>query len=139
MAAVTIVNNGVSIKLTIDGRDTIVPKPFKLQVEGDYLRICDFVNKQEYAFLYSDCSSPAAGSATALMNALNLMMASGIDLLEQFSDFNIAITYLDQGAADERINTIVYSSASSGLSSVTMTFGYTGAPGSYSVNSIQFS
>ena len=59
-------------------------------------------------------------------------------LKSEANDLVKTFTYLDAGAADERVSTIVYSSASLGLS-VTETFVYAGSAGSYRVSTITLS
>ena len=59
-------------------------------------------------------------------------------LKNEANDLVKTFTYLDAGAADERVSTIVYSSVSLGLS-VTETFVYAGSAGSYRVSTITLS
>jgi hypothetical protein len=53
-------------------------------------------------------------------------------------DCVVDITWLDQGAADERPSVITYTSASTGFT-VTKTFAYVGSAGSYSIDTITWS
>lgn len=55
--------------------------------------------------------------------------------LQTADDLEIDYTYLDAGGADERIQTITYTSSALGVT-VTETFTYAGSPGSYRVTNI---
>lgn len=61
--------------------------------------------------------------------------SSGIEKVRNATDLNKVFTYLDAGTDDERVNTIVYSSVSEGLS-FTETFTWAGVPGAYRVDTI---
>jgi hypothetical protein len=63
---------------------------------------------------------------------------SALIAIQSASDAHIAISYLNQGTADERISTVVFSSASLSQT-ITLTLGYTGSSGSYSVSTVQYS
>ena len=72
-----------------------------------------------------------------LSRLVDVNNANLVKIIDQ-NDLLIALTYLGQGTADERVNTVTYSSASSGLPPVVLSFSYNvGAP--YSVTSIQYS
>ncbi|NER80935.1 MAG: hypothetical protein F6K42_15470 [Leptolyngbya sp. SIO1D8] len=64
------------------------------------------------------------------LQELNNTAASTWERIQSASDRTQAITYLDAGTADERINDIVYASASLGLT-ITETFSYAGSAGNY--------
>jgi hypothetical protein len=69
----------------------------------------------------------------------NTTEAARLKQIQVFNDVIVTVTYLNQGTADERINTVVYSSVASNLASVTLTMGYVGSSGSYSLSTVTYS
>lgn len=67
-----------------------------------------------------------------------IWLTSDLKKIENAADYTQTLTYLDHWTVDERVNTIVYSSASLALS-VTETYSYTGGAWTYSVSGIVLS
>lgn len=80
-------------------------------------------------------TDPAGGRAFRQ----NTTEAARLKQIQAYNDVIITTTYLNQGTSDERINTVVYSSVLSGLASVTLTMGYVGSSGSYSLSTVTYS
>jgi len=61
-----------------------------------------------------------------------------LSLIKEQSDYLQTFSYLDAGAADERVSTIVHNSATLSQS-ITETFAYTGSAGNYRISTITLS
>ncbi len=61
-------------------------------------------------------------------------VASLLVRIKEANDYQLSLTYLDAGGADERINTVVHASMSVG-SKITDTFSYSGTAGAYVLQS----
>lgn len=70
------------LKLTEDTREYIYKKVYcSCEAQGDYVvfsthQLETGIIKQQYKFLYSDCSDPSAGSASAVVTAINYIINS---------------------------------------------------------------
>lgn len=70
------------VKLTEGTREMLFKKAYcTTAVDGDYLIFASHnietgLGKQQYKFLYSDCSAPSAGSASALKTAVDAILNS---------------------------------------------------------------
>lgn len=79
----SIVNySDTTLKLTEGTKELIYKKAYcSTKVDGDYLifsthQLETGLGKQQYAILYSDCSSPSAGSASKLKDAVDAIIDS---------------------------------------------------------------
>ncbi|MBT9316271.1 hypothetical protein [Leptothoe spongobia] len=72
----------------------------------------------------------------AELETLNAGQSSKLQRIQAGDDYAVTYTYLDPGTADERVQTITYTSVSLSLS-VTDTYSYAGSAGNYRLTGIQ--
>ncbi len=149
--SVNITSVGASIKIEITAHtDGYPPQNYFLnkaeadiKASGTKISLGD--ENKIFHFEYANITLPVSVDINDLAQKLNNMLTNnvvqyaGVNVLKQFSDFHIAITYFDQGTPDERIDNIVYSSVLSGLPNITATMSYVGGPTTYSLSNVQYS
>lgn len=121
------------------GVEAPIPIPnFDYQIISDVVKMRDVAEQLGYsssvASLQDESGTPV-GDATAIaayFATLTNAESNQIKLLTQANDLVQTYTWLDGGGTDQRISTIVYSSAALSLT-VTETFTYNGGAGTYHV------
>jgi hypothetical protein len=121
------------------GVEAPIPIPnFDYQIISDVVKMRDVAEQIGYsssvASLQDESGTPV-GNAIAIaayFATLTNAESNQIKLLTQANDLVQTYTWLDGGTADQRISTIVYSSATLALT-VTETFTYNGGAGTYHV------
>ncbi len=121
------------------GIEAPIPIPnFDYQIISDVVKMRDVAEQLGYsssvASLQDESGTPVGNAAAiaAYFATLTNAESNQIKLLTQANDLVQTYTWLDGGTADQRINTIVYSSTVLGLT-VAETFTYNGGPGTYHV------
>ena len=121
------------------GVEAPIPIPnFDYQIISGTVKMRDVAEQIGYSSLVislQDESGAPIGNATAIATyfaSLTNAESNQIKLLTQANDLVQTYTWLDGGAADQRISVIVYSSAALVLT-VTETFTYNGGAGTYHV------